>query len=353
MKIGATILSGGNNESVILGAADSVATFVDLFICIDTGASAQAAIQLMRDHYGDRVVVVRSDQDPYERCSLGRDQCFREAIRLGCDWMVMLDTDMRIECSRVDVRKFLSETTSDVVGVKPNGEWGPKPMLFRMPPTGSWQDDPHEWYNAVPSDMPVLPDAYCWETAKSPEKMKARCQYVIDRMIDMPESPRTFWYLAEAYDGLGLQDKAIETWFSCAAISRADWAAHCYWNIAKAHLAAGRIDAMIGACNLGIQVCSGYPEFDWLAGVGYTRKGCYDLAVQRAAIAIRKAKDAVNGSGGHDSWSYKAAWYDGPYDVLRWALTMLSVNTSLTDSISTECDRQRHLRLNAENGVAP
>lgn len=330
MKIAACILSGGDREDLILDAARSVEHWVDTFLCIDTGPSAQQAICRMLKKYGGRVEVVKTDQDPYWSCCGGRNQCLTEATERGFDWALILDTDMRVESVGADVRGFLSETDSPVVWFATGGTWQGKPLLFRLPACGVWRDDPHEWFDGLPGPEITVPGCCCWEVPKTPEQLAERGRAVLAQLTDgRPETPRTVWYIAAAYSELGGIESAIQHWIRCAPMCSPDWAANCWWSIAELLYRNRQYERALEFCNAGRS--PDYPEFDWLAGICLIHTGEPGLAKIRAREAEHSASK-LRDTPRVGSWSYKQAWYEGPADVLYWAEWKLGNDEAAKDA---------------------
>jgi tetratricopeptide (TPR) repeat protein len=327
MKILAAIPSGGNRESTILAAAACAESFVDGFVLIDTGESAQAAIALMLEKYGDRVVdVVSVDQDlatnPFSTSAV-RNQCLREAERLGADWVCLVDTDHMYDLRGDDIREFLESTALKIVSFNspPEGEWRRKPLFYRLPADyGEWIDDPHEWFRTNEPDS-LLPNAIYWEQAKTAEERSALARSVVDQILAQPLNARNLWYLADAYDTLGQHDEAVRRFEQSARFCRGDFAASSWWRIAKIRECQGRHIEGIEACDRGREQCPRYPEFDWLASVFEYRAGNYASARDRAAraLGLGAAQKAIPRA----SWSCSKAWREGPLDVLAFACAAL------------------------------
>lgn len=321
MRTVAAMLSGGNREHVILQAAKCAEPFVDAFICINTGPSADIAIGLMREKYGDMVAVVETDQSPYRLTSQGRNQCLREAEKLGFDWALLLDTDMILDARGDDIRGFLETTAHKIVSYNSPGEWRQKPLWYRLPADyGQWADDPHEWF-ATNEPSTLLPTAMYWEQGKSRDEQRALCASVVEQILTQPLNTRNLWYLADAYDQLGQHDNAVQRFTESATMCGGDFAGSGFWRIAKIHEFRGEYAEGIAACDSGLSRCPTYPEFDWLASVLEYRRGNYTAARDRAlrALALGEIQSRIP----RTSWSNKRSWREGPLESLAFAFAAL------------------------------
>jgi tetratricopeptide (TPR) repeat protein len=330
MKLLVAMPSGGNRERTVLQAAACAESFSDGFVLIDTGESAQVSIGLMRERYGERIIdVVDVDQDlsihPFSTSAV-RNQCMREAERLGADWVCLTDTDHVYDLRGDDIRAFLESIDAKIVSFNSPGEWQQKPLFYRLPADyGQWVVDPHEWFQTNERAV-MLPNAMYWEQGKTPDEQRALCQSVVDQILGQPLDARNLWYLADAYDQLGQHEEAVARFRQSAHFCRGDFAANGFWRIARIFEFQGKCVEGIEACDAGLAQCPTYPEFDWLAAVFEYRLGNYAVARDRSLRAI--ALGYLQNSSPRTSWAHRRAWRDGPLEVLRFAFAALGEHDS-------------------------
>jgi tetratricopeptide (TPR) repeat protein len=367
MKLIATMGAGGNHEdtvSVTFDCAEKIG--VDHYVLIDTGESAQKTIAYARERFGDRVTVFKTDQDPYTSCSGMRNQSMREALDCAecfewivvhredeheterevfedC-WQLILDADFILDPGGDDIRAFLEQTTASIVSFNcvTGAEWRTKPLLYRLPADyGTWVRDPHEYFETREHTV-CLPSAIYDEHPKNGQQWRAWSESVRDQLLAKGQlDQRDQWFLADAYDRLGDNAKAIELYHASSLGTDMDNAANAYWRIARIRERQGDRVAAINACDEGLARCPSYPEFHWLAGTHEYYLGNRLAAHARALRAIELSEPLrVNP---RNSWAKEAVWFELSWELLAFALAALG-NYVAEQMSWEEADRLYELR---------
>src|SRR5262249_7095711 len=137
--------------------------------------------------------------------------------------------------------------------------------------------------------------------------------------------PRWFYYLGDSLQNLGRLDDAVAAYRACSSLrgwnEESAWA--CYRE-AECHSAKEDWDSAIDACSAGLARHAGMAELAWLAAFASWRGGRADQAVfwSRMSISMgmfRGASADVRRIG----FRHLPALFEGPFDVLRYALRSL------------------------------
>jgi tetratricopeptide (TPR) repeat protein len=189
----------------------------------------------------------------------------------------------------------------------------------------------HEALEGIgPDEIKVLPGVVFWEVRKSPEAFWAK----LDRDLaalegetrERPEDPRWWYYLGQTLEGLERRREAVDAFRRCLALpgwdEQAAWAAY---KGAECLCVLKEFTAAIQLCASGLARQPGSPELAWLAGWCCYQEGRLREAIhwERMAIALGHVEGCRAGES-RISLRHLPAWYEGPYDVLRWAYRKLA-----------------------------
>jgi hypothetical protein len=346
----ATTLAG-NNDAQIRDALESARGYFGLLLLIDTGIT-DATRRVAEVMLGERLVV-----ESFAWCddfAKARNFALEAAARHGADWAMTLDTDERLEFpgyrSKEDlVAALQSDPKVRVWLVMEKGGRYAKERFVRVggqrsevgvqkTEGGQVGDLPHlRWVGRVhealmghaPGESKVLPGVFFWEVKKSPEAYLAKLarDLVIlqEETQAKPDDPRWWYYLGQTLEGLKRFPEAVEAFRKCAALpgwaEQAAWA--CYKG-AECLCAQKEFAAAIELCALGLARQPGSPELAWLAGWCAYQAGKLREAIhwERMAIALGNVEGCRAGEG-RISFRHLPGWYEGPYDVLRYAYLKL------------------------------
>jgi tetratricopeptide (TPR) repeat protein len=182
---------------------------------------------------------------------------------------------------------------------------------------------------AGPGEAKVLPGVVFWEVPKSAEGHRAKLTRDLailrEETRDKPSDPRWWYYLGQTLQGLKEPRDAAEAFRQCASLpgwpEQAAWA--CYKG-AECFVELKEFTAAVELCALGLARQAGSPELAWLAGWCCYQQGrlAEAIAWERMAIALGNFAGCQAGEG-RISFRHLPAWYEGPYDVLRWVYRKL------------------------------
>jgi tetratricopeptide (TPR) repeat protein len=338
----ATILAGGDREDVIVPAAESAIAVADHVVLIDTGPSAQKAIELVCSLLGDRCSVAKYPGE-YGSCTDGRNFSAAVAQSMGYAWYVHVDTDERlIVKDRESVREMLRETKADVVLTRNDLRTYKKHRFFRLPINGKWDGPAHEGF-VTSCDQYLCDNVTFHEIPKTPEQQAKHQQAVLDAMLKALETDsvnsRWHYYAGDSAEFLGQRDLAIGHYLQAAALSwwneEVDWS---YYRAACAYSSADKFEHAIAVLRRSkIRI----PEHAWQLAYCKLRLGKFEEAVywgQRAA-RMGEAQRKTERLG----FTFEFAWYEGPHNILHYAYNALG-DGELADQEKLEWERQERLR---------
>ena len=351
MHVVATLLSA-NSELVIREAIDSAGGLVDRELLIDTGITDRTR-EVAEERLGERLVV-----ETFAWCgdfARARNFALEAAARCGAEWAMTLDTDERMEFPGIASREELvaaleSDPRVRVWLVMEKGGRYAKERFVRVERVevrGQRVEEetqgadaprsPVRWVGRVhealvglgPGEAKVLPGVLFWEVKKPPEEFAAKLQRDLvaleQETRERPDDPRWWYYLGQTLEGLGRHREAVNAFRRCLVLpgwdEQAAWAAY---KGAECLCVLKEFAVAVELCALGLARQPGSPELAWLAGWCCYQDGKLREAIhwERIAIALGNVEGCHAGEG-RISFRHLPAWYEGPYDVLRWAYRKL------------------------------
>jgi hypothetical protein len=140
-----------------------------------------------------------------------------------------------------------------------------------------------------------------------------------------PDDPRWHLYRGDTLQGLGHHAAAIEAYQTFVALQgQTEDAAWACYRVAECRLALDDPDAAVASCAAGLAHHPGLAELPWLAAFASWRGERFAHAVTWARLAIALGRFRGHGSAvPRGAARHPPALYEGPYDVLRFALRAL------------------------------
>lgn len=280
-------LWGGDREAVAPNAAKSALPVTDHFVFIDTGPSAQRAIEATVSLLGvdGRCAVVRYPGE-YGWCCDGRNFCLDAAhsvaVQLGHTtnvWCFWIDTDEVLELNGTDVRSFLSSTDADAVTVRMSCQQYPKAKFIRLPANGRFVDRVHEMYEGSPSivEMPGV----CIRELDKPREERIRRNLAIRRICEqwIAEEPgygRAWMLLANTYvfeEELDYARAASIYTKAATLMTNNEHRAWAFFKAAGCMFEMGRYAEALELCCDGMKSCAYFPELPYLAAAAAAHRG--------------------------------------------------------------------------------
>ncbi len=325
MKIASTTLTG-NNAEIMGDALRSVVDWVDLCLVIDTGVTDDS-LKVARAIAGDKCVV---RQFAWTRdFSAARNFALDAARAIGADWAVTLDTDERIQPNGEDLRAAMRDADVDVLMMSNEGREYAKERCFRLPARARFRGPTHESFPSYKVGSRTLELATFTELGKSPDALRRKFERDLEILIEHvkahPDDPRWHYYLGESLKNLDRREEAVGAYDACAALrgwnEESAWA--CY-RAAECLSALGRHRDAIDRCAVGLTRHAGIAELPWLAAFCAYQLGDNAQAVYWARLSITYGLFAGSGADvPRIGFRNPSALYEGPYDVLRFALKNL------------------------------
>lgn len=296
-------LSGGNREADAPNAWRSVAKLADWYLLVDTGESAQKAIQaaLEMPEVRDRCSVFRfrGEYGP-ESCAEGRTFALQQASGLAAEkwpgelvWALMLDTDETLEVDNgLDLRSVLSGVTTSVALTWMDEFGYPKERFFRLPVTGSYTGRIHECYVDVNREAwAMIGGVVVREKAKTPAETDAVMTRVrkvcLEQVIENKDNQRAWMYLGNALCHFGdypLAKYAFQESFRCSpSDDQRGWLA---FKVAAVCHELKDWDGAICAALDGMRFAPHHPELPWACAYAEWSRGNVVRASSWADLAI-------------------------------------------------------------------
>ncbi|HEU4582211.1 MAG TPA: glycosyltransferase [Polyangiaceae bacterium] len=346
MKIASTTLTG-NSADVIADALRSVVDWVDYCLIIDTGVTDRT-LEIAREVVGDKYVSRRFAW--VQDFAAARNFALDAAAELGADWAITLDTDERIQRRGVDLRAVMANATAGVLMMSSADGSYAKERCFRLPARERFSGPTHESFPGYAVGAITVEHACFEELAKSPEALRRKFERdleILKRHVRAhPSDPRWQFYLGETLKNLNRPAEAVLAYDACAALrgwnEESAWA--CY-RAAECLSTLGRFRDAIDRCATGLARHAGIAELAWLAGFCAYRLDDFAQAVYWSRIAA--AQGLYQGTGAavpRIGFRNLEALYEGPFDVLRFALLKLG-DVPGASAAEAEYARARDARL--------
>jgi len=311
-----------SRESEIGDAIRSVVDHVDRVLLVDTGAT-DATIERAEEVARSKLTVVRHAWVDF---SAARNAAIDAAEAIGAEWIVIVDSDERINFGPSDLRRSLARTHADVLLVESDDGHYPKQKILRAGFGGRFFGPTHEaLVGGSQKPHEVLLGATFSERPKTEDQLKRKCARDIALLTPFaqahPDDPRWLYYLGAALEGLGDRAQAAQAFGECVRLRKtgeeAAWAA---FKQAEQLLHLRRFDEAIEAATVGIRVDATSAECAWVAAESSLNAGRNDQAIAWARIS--EAVGRHKGCGPERLYfRHLPALYELPYEVLRSALT--------------------------------
>ncbi len=310
-----------SREAQIADAIRSIVDHVDLVLLLDTGIT-DSTIERAREVAGEKLVVAKHSWVDF---STARNAGLEEAKKLGADWIIIVDSDERLDFGTRDLRTTLANTHANVLQIESSDGHYPKDKILRASSSMHFVGPTHETL-LCSGPREILVDSSFFELSKSEDQLKQKfardLKLLLDYTKEHPDDPRWWYYLGASYEGLGNHNLAAVAFGECIerrhlAGEEAAWAGY---KQAEQLFILERYNESIAAAARGMGADSTFGECAWIAAVASYRSGRIDQSVAwaRAAEAVGRYK----GCGSERAWfRHLPALYELPYDVLRYALT--------------------------------
>jgi len=325
VKIASTTLTG-NSAGVIGEALESVVSWVDCCLIIDTGISDETL--LVAERVAGAKCVVR--RFPWSNdFSAARNFALDAAHELGANWAITVDTDERIQHNGEDLRAAMQDASDGVLMLYDEARSYAKERCFRLPALARFEGPTHESFPGYKVGARTLERATFHELGKSPEALRHKFERDVEILKKHtrahPNDPRWFYYLGDSLKNLGSLPEAISAYEQCTALrgwnEESAWA--CY-RAAECLCQLKRFADAIERCAIGLSRHAGIAELPWLAAFAAFQLQDHAQAVYWARLSITYGW--FEGSGAsipRIGFRNPSALYEGPYDVLRFALRQL------------------------------
>ena len=230
-----------------------------------------------------------------------------------------------------------------------------KERLIRVPTHRRWHGRTHEaLMGTLAPEGKVLGGVYFTELPKSGErisdKLERDLKILQDETHQHPQDPRWWYYLGQTLEDRGEPREAVDAYHQCSIldgwIEQAAWA--CYKGAACLS-SLGEFQKAIEFCAFGLSKQPHSPELAWLAGFCCYQLGQYSQAIcwERMAITLGHFKGIHSGSV-RTGFRHLPGWYEGPYDVLRFAYRSLGLHQAAEEA-EEELQRARRERTSRKH----
>lgn len=322
----ASVTLAGCNRPIIGEALASVAPWVDLCIVFDTAGDA-ATVRAAAEVAGEKLAVVTW---PWcDDFAAARNATLQAATDARADWAVIVDTDERIQANGEDLRETLARSDRGALMMLADDLSYAKARAIRLPTGARFVGRTHEVFPAHEVGAGAFRAATFRELPKSPEQLAAKfardVRLLQTSIEEDPGNPRWHFYLGDTLRNMGSHRDAIAAYDRCTALrgwpEESAWAAY---HAAECCLALNQPADAIDHCATGLARHPGIAELAWLAGFASYQARRYSDAVHWSRLAVTHGLATGHGASvARVGFRHLPALYEGPFDVLRWALRAL------------------------------
>lgn len=308
-----------NRENQIADAIGSVVDHVDRVLLVDTGIDDET-IERAEEVAGEKLVVVEHDWVDF---STARNASLAAARELGAEWIIIVDSDERIDFGTVDLRSVLKKTRANTLDIESSDGVYPKPKILRASAPLHFVGPTHETIVGA-NTIETLSGATFYELPKTEAQVRKKFTrdliLLSDYVARHPHDPRWWFYLGVSYEGIGDYASAAAAFGECVTRRKfgeeAAWAA---FKQAEQFHSLRRFEEAVAAAARGMGASATSAECAWVAAVASWRLGRPEQSVAWARVC--EAVGRYKGCGPHRvSFRHPPALYELPYDVLREAL---------------------------------
>ena len=284
-------------------------------ILVDTGITDRT-VERARVVAGEKLEVVKHRWSDY---ATARNAALDAARAAGAAWILIVDSDERLDFGSIDLRAALRAARADILTVPAADDVYDKPRFVRAKAAVHFHGPTHE--ALLGGSQASLAGVVFDELPKTDEVLARKFSRDVDVLLDFiaenEGDPRWWMYLGQSLEGLGKKTRAAEAYRRCVELRRVgDEAAWAAYRQADMLYQLGRHEEAIAAAARGLGANPLFAECAWMAAVVALKRGHREQAVVWARMA-----EAINGCGTQRSFfRYPPALYELPYDVLRFAL---------------------------------
>lgn len=308
-----------NRKSQIGEAIKSFASHVDQILLVDTGVTDGTIDVAVEAANGTELTVVRHEWVDF---SAARNAGLKAAEEAGATWILLVDTDERIDFGAVDFRvalRSLNDTPIDVLMIESDDGMYPKDKIVRAGCGAEFYGPTHEALVGI-SRRITLRGVRFNELPKTDEQLRQKFERdvaILEPFIEAhPDDARWHYYLAQSYEGLGDRKRAAKEYAHCAELRKTGHeAAWARFKQADQLYLLKNYDECIAAAAIGLGIDPTFGECAWIASVAALKKKLLPTAVAWARMA--ESVGRYRGCGTERAWfRYLPALYELPYAVL-------------------------------------
>ena len=200
---------------IIRRCLDSVAPYIDHAIICDTGSIDNTCI-VARAYLRDHQVKGEVLHHPWENFAHNRTLAMQAAAKTGCDYTLVIDADETLIVGDPLVFSTLSEGAYRVMMEFPGMSY-PRVNIMRSGLDWRYVSPIHEYATTVPPVPEILLNptkVHMWTDGagargRSGDKMAKDLVTMQQWVVDEPNSPRAWFYLAQAYEANNRLGEAI------------------------------------------------------------------------------------------------------------------------------------------------
>lgn len=299
---------------MIADAIESVVDHVDCVLLVDTGVTDRT-IDRAEEVAGTKFALVKHT---WINFSTARNAAIVAARSLGAEWIVIVDSDERIDFGELDLRAALARTRADVLLIESDDGHYAKEKILRASSNLYFFGPTHE--TLLGGSRETLSGATFFELPKTEEQFAKKCARDVRLLSAHIEDPRWWLYLGMSYEGIGDHVRAAEAFGECVERRKiGDEAAWAAYKQAEQLYTLKRFEEAIVAAGRGMAASATSAECAWVAAVASWKLGRPDQSVAWARIC--EAVGLYKGCGTLRAYfRHPPALYELPYDVLREAL---------------------------------
>jgi glycosyltransferase involved in cell wall biosynthesis len=326
-------------EKTIKRMLDSVIDLIDGYLIIDTGSKDHTRT-VIKKYFEKHDIPGELRQEPWENFAVNRTSLVRQASEMGCDYLLLMDADCTLEAHEGD----FDDLTGDAYMIDiPSPQMTYKlPYLVASRIPWRYESPTHEYLTAdtpfLTVTHPTLRIFHHADGGTRPEKFDRDRALLEKEYTKDPTNPRTVFYLATTYQGIGDKDGAIRLFRQRSELG--GWDEEVYWSLLQVAYLTGSTDDYLKAHTFRPH----RPEAIQRLMKRFNEMRAYDLSV---ALWTGYSPELTNDKLFVETWCHTygikfeaalALWWTGHIDVARQFFEALLARPDLPDDYRQLCE---------------
>jgi glycosyltransferase involved in cell wall biosynthesis len=224
-----------NEAHILTRCLDSVRPYIDHAVICDTGSTDDTCV-MAKSYLKAAGIPGKVLHQPWQDFGHNRTLALQAAAGTGCEWTLVIDADETLVVENPDVLEGLQNDAYRIEMRFPGVSY-PRLNLVRSARDFRYVGVIHEYATADPHPAEYMLDPakiHMWTDGqgargKSPDKSQRDCKVLEHAVLDEPQNPRYWFYLAQTYETVGRAGDALKAYAQRAGMG--DYKAEVWFSL--------------------------------------------------------------------------------------------------------------------------